>query len=194
MTTIEIDVQIPDKILRLNDILYGVQRQAANRSGFAASKAIETEMRTLEKEKHPLAAMFLSGTQWQKAKQSKQAFAGIAPFARHILYGSSTVAFGFGYFRGTPRAKEQRQFDKKLQSIARGITEKSVTNVTPAMRRKMGATKGIIGTEPGKTYFPLKRTTTQLVKPARKMRTDGVKKTAVVTFRTAFSEILRQTL
>jgi len=191
---IEIDVQIPDKILHLNDILYDVQRQAANRSGFAASKAIEADLQTLEKEKHPLAVMFVSGVQWQKAKQSKQAFAGIAPFARHLLYGSSTVAFGFGYFRGTPRAKEQRKFDKKLQSIARGITEKRVTNVTDAMRRKMGATKGIIGSDPGKTYFPLKRTTTQLVKPARKMNTDEVKKTAVAEFRTAFAEILGQTL
>lgn len=157
-------------IEQIDGALWESQRKAANRAGYSASKQLEGQMKRLPTPKHPLSMLFKSGVQWRRVSAPNQsAFSSLAPFARHILYGASAIKLGFGYFRGTPRAKEARKFDKHMQGLVRGITKKREISVTPAMRKKLAATKDGLGKRVGIDYFPIRKTIKKLVIPARKI-------------------------
>jgi hypothetical protein len=190
---LEVTVNIPDQILNAEQEIKDVQRRAANRAGFAASKEISDSLLKMRPSSHPMSALFQSGARWQKSRRvSYNPYSSLAPFARHVVHGYGIVTFGFGYFRGGDKGK--KRYDRNLTTVARRVTEERNTKVTPKMRRKIAATKGVIGNTPGQHFWPLRKNTTMLRKPARDMNVERAIAVANDTFANQFNALLKEKL
>lgn len=190
---IDLVVEIPEKLENMANDLAEIQRRAANRAGFAASMVAGKELARLIPAKHPMAQLFekTEAGRWQKhSKPSPRPFSSLEKFARHIVYGrGSAVRLGFGYFAGRVA---NPKFDSTLMGAARRVTEGKTTQVTDKMRRKMAATKGIIGTVAGKSFFPLKKTTTTLKLKPRKMNTAETERAMWFVFKTQYEKFFSE--
>lgn len=111
---------------------------------------------------------------WHVRKREKPiAYSGLGKFARYLIVNrSSLLLFGFGTFKDkdVKRGKALR-FDPRLQDYAKQMQRGKQTPVTASMRKKFGASRGVLGSNPGKTFFPIRNTTTTLVSPKRSLGT-----------------------
>lgn len=119
---------------------------------------------------HPLTQRFRHkyglGSHWVKRRSHPGPLFWLGKFARYRVDDrGEEVSICFGKSKkGRPGTE-----DRGLMSVVRRAEEGEVIRVTPAMRRFLAATrrKRPKQQEPGKTYFPLKKSTRQLQVPPR---------------------------
>lgn len=119
---------------------------------------------------HPLTKKFRHkyglGSHWVKRTHHPGPLFWLGKFARYRVDADGrevTICFGKSK-RGSPGTE-----DRGLMWVVRRAEEGETIHVTPAMRRFLAATrrKRPKQQEPGRTYFPLKKTTRRLKVPPR---------------------------
>lgn len=123
---------------------YNVRRQFGFRSGFKPYGAGQSRF-----------------TQRGFFRGKVSAFKVFGRFARYLIFRDQ-VMLGFSTVDQPPN------FNRDLEKVVARIQEGETTPVTPRMRRFFGATANK-GKEKGVNFFPLKKSTTVLRTPARKI-------------------------
>lgn len=168
MITIEtnIDAQIK-KVESLPKIIFQARKSALNSVGFTLVKEtkqyISTGGRGSWEKPHPMSTLLRKKSSWSARNNVRRtAYEGLERLVAFKMDAAATsLQAGLGNkikINGIP-----------LEVIAQRMISGYTVPVSESMRRMFGATKGIVGEVPGVSYFPLKKTTLNLVIPARKM-------------------------
>lgn len=179
MLELEIRENIAEKTAvfeRLRDTyLFEARRSGMVEAGVFLSTAIrqwiESGGKGTWEKPHPLSTMLTkSGNKWAKRGGGYVSpYYSLGKYARYVANNNFTFEqIGFGNFKaGDSKKGRQLSFSKQLQDIALAAQTSRSIPVTPKMRLKFGATRGVIGEEVGSAFFPLRKSTTMLNIPAR---------------------------
>lgn len=144
------------------------QQKALQDAGLLASNRAREELESAGhgrwKKPHPLSKhLFTRKNVWQRMGKSFGNFYGLGRFSRYRLLGKSVLT-GFGTF--VQSRGQQDKFKDRMMQYSKTLRGGQI-HVTPAMRKKMGATRYSKNSMAGAMFFPLRKTTKLLHIPKR---------------------------